>query len=155
VNLIGIDSSSTKIGVAIFLDGQFVFADTYTTNKKITLSDNLDGYRDWLLHNIIHKVPTALDKAVIETAHSSIRNVMTIKKLAYFEAASIIACAQAGVRVELLSASSARKRAFGNGHLSKSEVGTLVETAEPSYKFKSPDEKDAYCLALAGINGVK
>lgn len=151
LNVVGIDPSSTKIGVAVFIDGKFQWADTFETDKKKSLEKNLSNYLQWLI-SVYDLIPEKIDVTVVESAHSSIRNVQTIKKIAYYESISLLAASDTGTKAIQIAATSARKNAFGNGHLKKDEIDMLVRKLEPGYEFKSKDETDAYCLALAVLN---
>ncbi len=154
MNVIGIDPSSRQIGVSVFIDNRFKAAYTYKTDKKLPLEQNLENYRRWLIYEVF-LVHGPIELTVVETAHSSIRNVNTFKKIAYYESISMTAAASVGSKVELMGVSTVRKLAFGKGNLSKDEVGFKVMALEPGKAWESADEKDAYALCLAGLNKVK
>lgn len=83
------------------------------------------------------------------------RNAETTRKVSHYQAASVLACKQAGLVVIEASVSQARKDALGNGGLSKEDAFALVKKLFPDHKFKTVkrggmDESDAIVLGIAG-----
>lgn len=144
----GIDPSSSRIGVGL-LDGDRLLA-TYVIEPKPK-----KGYDGW--HGIgraaerveaqLFEIITTSGAIKVGIDLASMRtNVDTIRKIAYFEAAAMMACARAMVVFDMVRTTSARKSVLGKGNLDKEQVRKLI--SERYARELSDDETDAIVAGL-------
>lgn len=96
-----------------------------------------------------------VDMALVELVAVH-RNMNTVRVLARYEAASIIALKTQKVLTMQGRVSQARSIALGKGNLSKEEAYAIVCEREPQHTWRTPkkggmDETDAYVLAKAAM----
>lgn len=146
--VLGLDTSSSKAGI-VLLDGKFKLKklDLWTKDKK------KDHYANLLDFHTYIGTLMPVDLVVIEKVSKS-RNLNTVRLLAYFEAACLLAAQKHNVEILHISPKTARKHGFGNGMMHKEVVyrmaskkyGPLLE-----YDKGGNDQSDAACLARAGV----
>lgn len=110
------------------------------------------GYYHWLVELAGLWRP---DMALVELVAVH-RNMNTVRVLARYEAASIIALKTSKVLTMQGRVSKARLIALGKGNLSKEEAYAAVCLREPQHEWRTPkkggmDETDAYVLAKAAM----
>ena len=150
--VLGLDTSSSKAGIAL-LDDKYKLKklDLWKKDKK------KDHYANLLdFHNYVGKF-LPVDLVVVEKVSKS-RNLNTVRLLAYFEAACLLAAQKHGIEILHISPKTARKNGFGSGSLSKDAIymmankkyGPLLE-----YEKGGNDQSDSLCLARAGVHYLK
>lgn len=144
--VLGVDPSSGKSGLAIWDGQKVIYRSVWIASKTRSLPGNLAAFAlevEKLCGK--HKV----EKVMIEKVSVS-WNVNTIRKIAYFEAAAMLAAKMNGVdKIEQINVTSARKKVLGNGGLSKIESNELIRK-KVNDQLMGPDEADAVLLAMAG-----
>lgn len=152
----GIDPSSSRCGIAIVaVDGvanSSTFIDDIQTwdvrgHKGKWLQEEIPGKLDAFAKNLAaYLIAKKVDRAVVELL-SVTHNMDTVRKIAYFEGAALLACAAARIPVESMRTTQARKLVFGKGNIGKDEVRIVLE--EMFQRRLTPDEADALVLAIA------
>lgn len=144
MKIIGVDPSSSSSGVAIMTDDIVKKAFTWERNLKLTLElDMLLFHRE-----LVNFMKYETDLMVVEKV-SVQWNVNTIRRIAYYEAAAMMAAAHYGCRCISVQATKARRLVFGKGNLSKEASAELVRERYPK-RTLTLDECDAVVLGLAG-----
>lgn len=155
MNVLGIDPASGQAGLCL-VDTATDTVLAHETNvaykpakdslPELTMSRSLDAWEqriEALL--LVHRI----DLVVVEKVSVS-WNLDTVRKIAYFEAAAMLAARRAGVDAIMVQVTSARKEALGSGKLKKEECDAIVRANHPEISWASMDETDAYVLAKAG-----
>lgn len=127
-------------------EGRVEWSANWRKDRRASSDVNLFAYFMWLHLKLGEDRP---DLAVVERNGWS-KNRDASHALARFEAASILACRCRGVRVIEARASQARKRALGNGGLSKPKAAKLARAMFAGHTFRCADEIDAAVLGAAG-----
>ena len=146
--VLGLDTSSSKAGIAL-LDGKYKLKqlDLWKKDKKKNHYENLLDF-----HIYVGRL-MPVDLVVIEKVSKS-RNLNTVRLLAYFEAACLLAAQKHNVEILHISPKTARKDGFGNGNLHKEAVYAMANKKYGpllDYEKGGNDESDAICLARAGV----
>lgn len=154
----GIDPSSSKCGIAVIeLSGDAVdIVDLQTWDvrghkgkwRQDEIPEKLKAFTKNLA---VYLMAQRVGNAAVELL-SVQHNMDTVRKIAYFEGAALLACSEAGIPVESMRTTQARKRVFGKGNAKKEEVRALLE--KRFSRHLSPDEADALTLAIAASCGV-
>ncbi len=149
MNIIGIDSSSTKCGVCFVKDGEVTEVSLFKSNKKDDLGKRLYDWGEYLRR---FKAKRKIDCVAVEK-DSVNRNLQTIRMLSYFESTALYLAGQWGADTLQLAPSTARKHALGNGSLTKEQV---YEKYKKKYKLRGykdggNDQSDAICIGLAAF----
>lgn len=155
MKIFGIDPSSTLGGVALLEDKELLRTWTWEKTKSKSPAWNLNDYYEWLLRVITNPFGGVIAPMACVEFLKVTRNAEATRKISHFQAASVIACKQAGIVVIEASVSQARKETLGNGGLSKEDAFVLVKKLYPDHKFKTVkrggmDESDAIVLGVAG-----
>lgn len=146
--VLGLDTSSSKAGIAL-IDGKnkLIELDLWKKDKKKNHYENLLDF-----HTYVGKL-LPVDLVVIEKVSKS-RNLNTVRLLAYFEAACLLAAQKHGTEILHISPVTARKKGFGNGKLSKEAIYTMANKKYGpllEYDKGGNDQSDAITLARAGV----
>lgn len=146
--ILGVDPSSTSIGLAKYKNGKYLYIDVWKRNEKKELSWNLVNYAEFL--EVLFPVQTV----VIEDLSVPL-NLDTVKKISYFQGLTIYMAEKWKAEIILLRPSSARKAAYGKGNLKKEAVYDIVTEKHELKPFKKGggDQSDAICLVEAYLNG--
>lgn len=159
MKVLGVDPSSTVTGLAVAVDDAPIWSDVFRTDPKKTVDTNLWAFISHL--GTLWQMHGTFDLVVVEKV-SVQWNVNTIRKIAYFEAASMIKAAAEGAKVQQVQATKARRLVLGKGTLSKEACYDLLmsdESTKSGWFWQRPknaksdggmDETDAVVLALAG-----
>jgi len=145
VRTMGIDPSSTKIGIAVVEDGRVLHYETLLGVRKDTsLARSLSEVQSEVAKLCRLWKP---ERIAIEQVSVTF-NMNSVRKIAYFEAACMMGAAtRTKTDVRSMKTTSARKQGLGNGGLSKEQAVTRVR--EMFSDDISGDEADAIVLALA------
>lgn len=139
----GVDPASGKSGIAV-VDVErrkLVHSEQWTTTRALGLATNLAMFAA--------KVSILLQELEVEEVHvervSSSMNLDTVRKIAYYEAAAMIACA-GRAKVVQMNISSARKAYFGKGNIDKH---LAIDHIRAEFgQHLTPDECEAIMYAL-------
>lgn len=148
LTVMGVDCASKKSGIAILKGNRLIHHQLFDSKLPPNASDAaITQAADLLRATLImlahqHKV----NKIVVELTGVT-RNANTMRLLCYFEAAAMLAAAEAGTEIERVRTTSVRKSVFGNGRLDKSEVVGIINAR---YGFMTEDEAEAVVFALHG-----
>ena len=142
MKVLGVDPASARSGIAL-LDGErLVHSEQWTVTRALALPTNLAMFAA-RISILIHELEVELVR--IERVHS-VQNLDTVRKIAYFEAAAMIAAA-GRAEVEQMGISRARKLALGDGSLRKEAAAEIIRARYGEQL--SLDECDAITVALA------
>lgn len=152
MRILGVDPSSSCTGVAFVVNGVLEETAIWQPEKKDSPAEKLMDYYHWLTEIAEWLKP---DMALVELVAVH-RNMNTVRVLARYEAASIIALKTQKVLTMQGRVSQARSIALGKGNLSKEEAYAIVCEREPQHAWRTPkkggmDETDAYVLAKAAM----
>jgi len=152
--VLGLDTSSSKSGIAIVNEKyDLEHLELWTKDKK------KDHYANLLdFHNYVSKL-FPVDLVVVEKVSKS-RNLNTVRLLAYFEAACLLAAQRNSTEIYHISPKTARSKGFGNGKLDKEAIYLMAKKKYPKAKFPEykkggNDLSDAVCLARAGVKHLR
>lgn len=145
--ILGIDSSSTKSGVAVIKDGKVTEVSVFYSNKKDDLGKRLYDWGEYLRNT---KAKRRIDAIGLEQVSSS-RNLNTVRMLAYFEAVVIQKSAEWDTKLFLFKPATARKIALGNGSITKEQVYDKFKKKYGllPYSNGGNDQSDSIVIALA------
>lgn len=159
MKVLGVDPSSSITGLAVAIDDAPVWSDVFRADPKALVHANLHAYlqhldRLWAAHG-------RFDLVIVEKV-SVTYNLNTVRKIAYFEAISMLKAVAEGADVRQVQATKARRLVLGKGTLSKEACYDLLmsgalrrsgwfwERPKNSKNAGGMDESDAIVLALAG-----
>jgi Holliday junction resolvasome RuvABC endonuclease subunit len=138
----GIDPASGQSGIAIVDDEELLHSEVWKKTAVLSLATNLAMFAarcSILLQE--------LDVPVIRIERVSVTmNLNTVRKIAYFEAAAMIAAA-GRAKVVQCNVGSARKAVFGHGGMKKVEAAERIRALYGDEL--TLDECDAIVMALA------
>lgn len=162
---VGLDPSSNRIGMSLVDSSRKLLArDTFSFKPKKGWDDkNMGEGLLWAVGFLASKLGEWRDRAIADEDPIELvavelvavtRNMDTVRKVAYFEAACMLAAAWAGLRVQQVRVTTARKSAFGKGlgGLSKEQA---YERLVPLYGEMGLDEADATVLGLWARNHIE
>lgn len=154
---LGLDPSSNKIGFAIVdQDGELVKKNTFGFRPKEGWTDtNIGpgvlwafGYLAGEINAIRHRHNDEdIEGASVELVAVT-RNMDTVRKIAYFEAACMMASSWFEIPVRQVRVTSARLKILGKGNLKKEQTQEILEHG---YGELTLDESDALLLALMSL----
>jgi Holliday junction resolvasome RuvABC endonuclease subunit len=150
----GVDPSSTSAGFAVVENGKVLFTDVWVpSSKHLSSHQKLYEYSEYL--KLLLKA-WQLDMLVIELVAVS-RNIGTVRLLARYEGAAILAAKELNIMVKEHRVMQARAIVFGHGDISKRDAYKQIVSDHPYHSFRKPtkgqggeDETDAVAMALAG-----
>lgn len=151
MNVLGGDPSSNVTGLAVVANGKHVYSEAWQPKGH----DTGESMRQLMRHTMKLIASFEVDLLVYELV-SVQWNVNTIRKIAYFEGALMMAAALKAVPAKPCRATQARKIVAGKGNMSKEAAFRWVHDAwfpqnSPSKVIPATmDETDALILALAG-----
>ena len=150
--VLGLDTSSSKAGIALIDNkNKLVELDLWKKDKKKNHYENLLDFHPYVGRLL------PVDLVVIEKVSKS-RNLNTVRLLAYFEAACLLAAQKHGTEILHISPVTARKNGFGNGKLTKEAIYTMANKKYGPllpYDKGGNDQSDSLCLARAGVSYLK
>lgn len=150
--VMGVDCASKASGVAIMKRDRLLYSHQYKTNLGPNATDaqitQASGLFKTYLVGLIgkHKV----GRVVVELTGVT-RNANTMRLLAYFEAATMLAAYDGCAEIERIRTKSVRKRVLGDGSIDKT---TVINIIRGKYGELSEDEAEAVVFALYG-NGIE
>jgi Holliday junction resolvasome RuvABC endonuclease subunit len=155
LNVLGIDPASGQAGLCLVStetdtvlahETNVAFKPAKDDIPELTMSRSLDSWEQRIEALMLkHRI----DLVVVEKVSVS-WNLDTVRKIAYFEAAAMLAARRAGVPAIMVQVTSARLHALGSGKLKKEQCSEMVREMHPEVDWQSDDETDAYVLAKAG-----
>jgi len=148
--VLGVDPSSTSIGIAKYDKGKIVYFDNWKKDSKKGLEDNLISYSAFLESVFPANIVVIEDLSVP-------LNLNTVKKISYYQGLTIYLSAKWKSEVVLMRPTEARKLAYGKGNLSKEKVYEIVGKKYKLADFKKggADQSDAITLVEAYVRKQK
>lgn len=145
-SVLGIDPSSTSIGIAKYEKSKISYFDIWTRKKEKSLSENLVDY-----YNFLESL-FPVNSVVIEDLSVPL-NLDTVKKISYYQGLSIFVAQKWNCEIILMRPTTARKLAYGKGNLNKQQVYDLVSKNYKLRDFKKggADQSDAITLVEAYV----
>lgn len=149
MNILSVDPSSTRSGVALIIDDVLNKVDHFTVDKTLDLGRRLYLFGQFLTK---FRAKTKLDVVAVERMAVR-RNLKTVRMVSYFESCPLYMAGMWNVPTRLIEVTSARSKALGNGHLSKQEVYDLLKYRYSLSEFDNggSDEADAVVVGLAAL----
>ena len=93
------------------------------------------------------------DAVILEDVFSAPQHPKAALLMAHMRGVLCLACGQAGIAVEGLTATNVKQRLTGNGHASKEQVQGMVQRlCNLERRQMRADVSDAIALAVAGLN---
>ena len=142
----GLDASSDRFGFAVVDGDELVesrlcrFRPKEGWNSTNVAGGLLRAYHELgALLRLYEPCALAVELVSVTT------NMDTVRKIAYFEAAGLLAGSSQGLFVEQVRATTVRKGVLGKGNLKKKQVHEMIQDR---YGAMSEDEADATVLAL-------
>lgn len=147
MNYVGIDPSSSRVGIAVIGPvGVFTAEWDVRGHPGKWQADELP-IALWRYQKKLDGFLRELRPAVAAIEQLSVsHNMDTVRKIAYFEAASIIACMRKKVAVYSVKTTTARKRVLGKGNITKPDTIPMLESLIGAKL--GPDEADAVLFAM-------
>lgn len=148
---LGVDPSSSCVGLSLVVDGDLVWTRIWKPSKpKDTHANKLKEYEGWLKFQVRLANP---DIAAVEKLRHT-RNANAARVISYYEGVSLLVCAKRVVIVKSIQVTQARSHSLGRGNLSKEDSFKAVKRLFPSHKFRhfdqgGGDESDATILAIS------
>lgn len=142
--VIGVDPSSTSIGIAKYEKGKVSYYDNWKKNKEKSLEENLVNYSNFLESIFPANIVVVEDLSVP-------LNLDTVKKISYYQGLTIYLATKWKSEVVLMRPTTARKLAHGKGNLSKEKVYEIISKKYNVGDFKKggADQADAITLVEA------
>lgn len=145
--VLGVDPASKNVGIAVVEGTELIFSEQLEIIKgdttealALALSDFTQEIGRWL--RVYQPSLLVLENTSVQ------RNVNTIKMLAFFEAAIMIAGADYKCLIERVRTTQARLEVFGRGDINKAQILSNLNTRY-NKKF-GMDEAEAVVFALYG-----
>lgn len=146
--VLGVDPSSTSIGIAKYEKGKVSYYDNWQKNKELSLEDNLVSYSNFL--------ETVFPANIVVVEDLSVPlNLNTVKKISYYQGLTIYLAAKWKSEVVLMRPTEARKLAYGKGNLSKEKVYEIVSKKYKLADFKKGGADQADAITLVEAYGAK
>jgi len=152
MRVLGIDPSSSCVGLALVVDGELAYTRIWKPSKpKDTHANKLKEYEGWLKFQVKLANP---DIAAVEQLNYATRRIDVVRVISYYEGVSLLVCAKRVAIVKSIMVSTARAHTLGKGNLSKEDSFKQVKRLFPKHKFRhfdqgGGDESDAAILAIA------
>ncbi len=148
VTILGLDPGLAHTGWGIVTvennTHRHVANGTISTNAKAPLAERLkaiaDGLTDVLAAHDVAEV--ALEETFVN------KNPASSLKLAHARGVSMLACAQAGLRVTEYAPTAVKKAIVGAGRAEKRQVMQMLGVLLPSVALDSEDSADALAIAI-------
>lgn len=147
MNIIGIDSSSTKSGISFVKDGKVTEVHLFQSNKKDDLGKRLYDWGEFL-----RSVKAKRKVNLVAVEKDSVnRNLNTVRMLSYFESIALLKAGEWDADTLLLAPSTARKHALGKGNIKKEGVYEAYKKQFKLRDFKDggSDQADAIAIGIA------
>lgn len=149
--IVAIDNATEKVGVSVFEDDKLIFQQLYTyTGDTVT---RMVKNRDFIEDVVIKQWQP--DMVILEDIQYQ-NNILTFKTLAMLLGSSLISCAKAGIKTELVLSKVWRSNFMINGKTRIEQKKQAIDMVKTMYGLNvTDDEAEAILLGKYAVDKLR